>query len=146
MAASTNEHAEMYLKTIRCLSGERPARTTEISSHLGLSPSSVTEMLQKLKKEGLVLYTSYKGSTLTTRGKKIASRLVRRERVLKRFLHDVLKIPSEHLEEQACRLEHYITDETEHSLRRFLGCYPNCPACRTSEPNCDLCREESSHV
>ena len=62
--ATTNPQKDEYLITIFKLMGEGEKVTNKsISTHLGLAPSSVTEMLKKLKKDGLV--TNKKDNTLT---------------------------------------------------------------------------------
>lgn len=122
------EPTEMYLKTIWNLTQQKQhAKTTEIASILKLVPSSVTEMLQRLQKEKYIILEDYKGGILTKKGKAIALRILNRERLLKKFLHDVLKIPEQVVREQACKLEHYISDETETALCKFLGYPKECP-------------------
>ncbi|MBI5389297.1 metal-dependent transcriptional regulator [Candidatus Woesearchaeota archaeon] len=134
------EKTEMYLKTIWMISQEkRNAKTTEIAFVLGLSPSSVTEMLQKLQGEGLLSHTQYKGCQLTSKGTAAALKLVRKERLLKKFLHDILKVPKNKARLQACKLEHYIFKETEESLCRFLGCPETCPVDNKPIPRCSEC-------
>ena len=63
---------EDYLEVIYNITEEgRRAKTNDISIRLDVKPASVTEMLQRLDKEGLVFYKKYDGVTLTKRGKKL---------------------------------------------------------------------------
>ena len=65
-----SETVEMYLKAIFLLSrgSGRPAKTGDISKSLGVSHPSVTEMLEKLRKDGFVRHVLYRGATLTKSG------------------------------------------------------------------------------
>jgi len=87
---------------------------------LDLAPASVTEMLQRLAKRGYVKYEPYKGAVLTKKGLTEGKKLARRHRLLERFLHDVLKIRKDKVHEEACRLEHAISPETEDAICRHL--------------------------
>ena len=94
MVSIASENVEMYIKTIWELNQKKGrAKTTEISSMLKVVPSSVTEMLQKLQEEEYIVHIDYKGCKLTEKGNTAALKLIRKERLLKRFLYNVLKIP-----------------------------------------------------
>ena len=140
MATTSNEIAEMYIKTIWTLSQIKGnAKTTEVSSMLKVVPSSASEMIQKLKKEGYLTRTDYKGCQLTKKGTQLALKLIRKERLLKTFLHEILNLPKDKSQEQACRLEHYIAKETEESLCKFLGCPNKCTVDNMPIPRCHEC-------
>ena len=112
---------EDYLKAIFDLSRNgNEVSTTEISRALKVAPSSVTEMLKKLVDKGLIEHSPYHGTTLTRDGKRIAEKIVRKHRLLERFLCDVLKIDKSKVHKQACEMEHSLSDEAEESLCRFL--------------------------
>jgi len=130
---------EDYLKTIYDLSKNgNSASTTEISRTLKVAPASVTEMLKKLAEKAYITHSPYHGTTLTTAGKRIAEKTVRKHRLLERFLHDVLKIDSTKVHEQACEMEHALSDEAEESLCRFLRHPDRCPDDGKIIPPCDL--------
>ncbi len=141
-----------YLKTIYALRKEgAPAETTEIASRLGVKPSSVTEMLKKLADEGYVKYESYKGAELTAKGNKAASKIVRKHRLLERFLTDILKLAKNSVHEQACEMEHSLSDEAEEALCRVLQHPDLCPddekaipPCEKDVPSCMVCDSTSS--
>lgn len=132
------EQAEEYLELLYKLTknGE-PAKTTEIARELGLAPASVTEMLQRLAKRGYVKYEPYKGAFLTKKGLREGRRMTRRHRLLERFLHDVLKIGKDKVHEEACRLEHAISSETEDAICRHLKHPSECPDDGSEIPPCD---------
>ena len=78
---------EDYLKAIYKLGGmEEQVSNKQIAESLQIAPASVTEMLGKLKREGLIHYEPYKGSRLTDAGMRIAITLVRGHRLWEVFL------------------------------------------------------------
>jgi DtxR family Mn-dependent transcriptional regulator len=134
-----SENVEEYLETIYKKSlADSMAKTTEISKDLGIAPGSVTQMLKKLESEGYVTYYQYKGVKLTDKGYKIARSIVRKHRILETFLYETLNINIEDLHEQACAMEHSLSDEAERKLCQLLD-YPNqCPDDHNIIPVCDL--------
>lgn len=130
---------EDYLKTIYDLSKNGDAAsTTDISRMLKVSPASVTEMLKKLADNKYITYSPYHGTTLTNSGRLIAQKTVRKHRLLERFLHDTLKINKEVVHDQACEMEHTLSDEAEESLCRLLHHPDHCPDDGKMIPPCDL--------
>lgn len=134
-----SENAEEYLEVLYKLSlKKRPVKTTKISNMLNISPASVTQMIKKLEKEGYVYYSPYKGVTLTEEGYKIASNITRKHRLLERFLHDVLKIKKEKVHDQACEMEHVLSDDAERALCHLLENPDECPDDEELIPVCDF--------
>jgi len=132
------EQADEYLELMYKLTRHgKPARTTHIARELDLAPASVTEMLQRLAKRGYVKYKPYKGATLTKKGFLEGRKLARRHRLLERFLHDVLKIGKDKVHDEACRLEHAISPETEAAICRHLKHPAECPDDGSPIPPCD---------
>lgn len=122
------EQVEEYLETIYDLeSRDGSARTTAIAKCLDVAPASVTEVLRSLSDKGLVAYEPYKGATLTEEGKKIADTIKRKHRLLEVFLNDVLKLNQEKVHEEACKMEHTISEDTENALCRMLDAPAHCP-------------------
>lgn len=119
MAAT--EQMEEYLETIYRLEEEgRVARTGEVAKHLGLQPPAVTDMLQKLEKEGLVVYEPYKGANLTDAGRKIGRQQLQRHRVMQAFLQEVCGMPHEEAHEAACEMEHSIPEALDAWMANYL--------------------------
>lgn len=130
---------EDYLKTIYDLSQNgRLVSTTDISRTLKVAPASVTEMLKKLSEKGYLTHSPYHGTKLTSTGKVIAEKIVRKHRLLERFLHDVLKIDKENVHDQACGMEHSLSDDAAEALCRFLKHPDRCPDNGKVIPPCDL--------
>jgi DtxR family Mn-dependent transcriptional regulator len=122
------EQVEEYLETIFDLeSRDGAAKTTAIAKCLRVAPASVTEVLKSLSDKGFVRYEPYQGATLTEEGKKIADTIKRKHRLLEVFLTDVLKQNREKVHDEACRMEHTISEDTENALCRMLKAPARCP-------------------
>jgi DtxR family Mn-dependent transcriptional regulator len=102
---------EDYLKAIYEL--ERVtgvAATTDIARRLTIAPPSVTWMVRRLAKQGLLTYERYRGVHLTKTGQRTALRILRRHRVIETFLAHVLGFPWDEVHAEAERLEHAASD------------------------------------
>lgn len=116
------EAVEEYLEALWTLTRERGrVKTTQLARYFKVSPSSVTEMVQRLSDRGLVEYRKYHGITLTPAGTLMATKMKRRHRLLERFLADVFRLPHEQIHEYACKLEHVVDGDLEAQVCRFLG-------------------------
>lgn len=114
-----------YLKTIyKFEESEGLVSTTNIASELGISGASVTGMLKRLSSMGLVDYNSYKGVRLTASGKKIALSIIRHHRLLETFLKVEMGFSLDMIHEEACRLEHHISEYFVDKIDEKLG-FPN---------------------
>jgi len=134
----TRERIEEYLEALYKLREEgKQAKTTEIASRLKVSAASVTEMLKKLADSGYVKHESYRGVTLTEKGLKAARKITRKHRLLERFLHDILNIRGRDVHEQACKMEHALSEDAEKALCRLLSNPQNCPDDNKAIPPCD---------
>jgi len=131
--------SEEYMEALYTLTQDgRKASTSEISKRLNVTPASVTEMLKKLADSGYVSYSPYQGVTLTAEGLRLAGKMVRKHRLLERFLHDVLKIGKDKVHHEACEMEHALSDETERALCQNLNAPGKCPDDAEVIPACDL--------
>jgi len=119
---------EMYLKTIYNLESKTgAARTGDIATILGITPGSVTNTLEVLESKGLVAREPYKGVKLTGEGLKLALSVFRRHRLAERLLTDVLKLDWTDSHDEACKLEHVISDHVAKSIEKALGQPQTCP-------------------
>jgi len=135
MSISTEEYLEaLYTLT---QDGKR-ASTTAISKRLKIAPASVTEMLRKLADRGYVNYSPYQGVTLTHQGFEMAEKMTRKHRLLERFLHDVLRIGNDKVHQEACEMEHALSDEAERALCQTLKAPDKCPDDERVIPPCNL--------
>lgn len=134
-----SENAEEYLEVIYKLSlEERPVKTTKISKMLNIAPASVSQMIKRLETLGYIDYSPYKGVTLTEEGYAIASKITRKHRLLERFLYDVLHIKKERVHDQACEMEHSLSDDAERALCQLLEQPDECPDDEELIPVCDF--------
>jgi DtxR family Mn-dependent transcriptional regulator len=120
-----SEFEEMYLKRIFEAHSEEPGeivRTTKLAVLMEVSPASTTEMIQRLAVRDYVTYIPYKGCRLTSEGFKHASRIKRREELLKILLADIIRFEGD-VDTVACKIEHSIDEKLEASIDRMLG-YP----------------------
>jgi DtxR family Mn-dependent transcriptional regulator len=133
-----SENIEEYLEVLyRNGSNKEQVSTTTLSKELGIAPGSVTQMLKKLETLGYINYTPYRGASLTDEGMKIAQKITRKHRILEKFLRDVLKVKEENVHEQACEMEHSLSDEAERALCNMLQHPDLCPDDNVI-PACDL--------
>jgi DtxR family Mn-dependent transcriptional regulator len=135
MSNSTEEYLEAIYKITR---NAETATTSAISRRLKIAPASTTEMLRKLADEGYVDYSPYQGATLTPKGLSTGERITRKHRLLERFLHDTLKIGKEKVHEEACAMEHSLSDEAERALCQALKAPDKCPDDENLIPPCNL--------
>jgi len=132
-----------YLKTILFLNeGGNTARTQDIAKRLGVKPPSVTEMLRKLSVQSLLDYKPYYGARLTEKGFRHARKLTRKHRILETFISTIVGAPPEQAHQQACEMEHSLSDEAEHTLCKMMGNPQVCTDDEQPIPDCDIDCEE----
>ena len=114
---------EDYLKAIYALQREHgpPVRTSAIADHLGVTPPTVTSMVEKLTDRGLLTREKYKGVELTAEGETVAIEVLRHHRLLEAFLADHLDYEWDEVHDEADALEHHISEEFEARLAQKLG-------------------------
>ncbi|KYG89643.1 transcriptional regulator MntR [Metasolibacillus sp. FSL H7-0170] len=84
------------------------ARVSDIAEALSVLPSSVTKMVQKLDKDGYLVYEKYRGLTLTPKGEKLGKRLVQRHDLLEEFLR-IIGVDEERIYEDVEGIEHHLS-------------------------------------
>lgn len=122
------ESIEEYLEAVYRLEREGPGVSTSgLASELGVAPASVSGMLKKLAADGYLEQVARGEVRLTRQGLEVAVRVLRRHRLAERLLTDVLKMPWDEVQTEACMLEHAISDKVEQRLVEFLGNPQTCP-------------------
>lgn len=112
---------EDYLEAIYELSQETGAvRSVDIAAKLDVSKASVNNALKNLKQAGFIEQPHYGNITLTQEGAKYASGVLARHHVLYHFLIDVLGVDPQIAVEEACEMEHAISDDTLKRLTKHL--------------------------
>ena len=120
--------SEEYLETILYLTrGGKMAKTKDIAEAMGIKSPSVSEMLAKLREEGYVEYQPYVGATLTEKGRAEAVQMERKHQLLETFLVDTLGVELDRAHDEACEMEHSISDSTIAKICSFLGHPKFCP-------------------
>ncbi len=121
------ESYQRYLDEIYIISRSKKGgwvSNSEIAESLQVEPASVTGMLEKLQKNGLINWEPRKAIRLTEKGKKIARQLNEIHLLLYQFFSKVLKIEDEDtIEKLSCEIEHHITRDVKNSLEEFLSKY-----------------------
>ncbi|MFH0964072.1 MAG: metal-dependent transcriptional regulator [Planctomycetota bacterium] len=112
---------ENYLEVIADLSRERgSARAKDVAEAVGVAPPSVTEILKRLVRRGMIEHGRYERIRLTEDGV-VAARAIRaRHEALVRFLREVLAVGRETAERDACRMEHVISAQTMEAMRKVV--------------------------
>jgi DtxR family Mn-dependent transcriptional regulator len=116
MSELLTQSTQDYLKQIYALTEKgEPTNTTNLAARLNVTPASVSEMLNRMTASHppLVIHKKYQGVLLTEEGKHAALGVIRRHRLLETFLVQVLGYPWDRIHEEACRLEHVISQEFE---------------------------------
>ena len=115
-----HESGEMYLETIHVLLKKNgTVRSVDVSAHMGYSKPSVSRAVGLLKKGGYILVDKDGYITLTDTGVKVAEKIYERHTVLSNMLV-ALGVSEETAAEDACRLEHAISDESFEAIKRHI--------------------------
>ncbi|MDP4713830.1 MAG: metal-dependent transcriptional regulator [Ilumatobacteraceae bacterium] len=97
-----------------------------IAERLQVSRASVSQMIEKMNKAGLVVAENSR-ITLTVAGQNLAQQVVRRHRLAERFLTDILGLSWADAHQEAGKWEHVISDDVEVAMNRVLGAPTTCP-------------------
>ncbi len=117
------ESGEMYLETIYVLSQEsNNVRAIDVGEYMGFSKPSVSRAIGLLKDEGLVKKDNDGFLKLTKAGEILAQRIYERHTVLTRLFIN-LGVDEETAAEDACRVEHYISDKTFDAIKAHMRKY-----------------------
>ena len=115
------ESGEMYLETILVLSRKNPfVRSVDISAEMGFSKPSVSRAVGLLKDGGYIEIDSSGHISLTDKGREKAEQIYERHRVLSDMFIK-LGVSSDTAEEDACKIEHIISDETFEAIKRHIN-------------------------
>lgn len=119
---SLTGQAEDYLKAIYELERDgNAAGTNDIAARLQIAPASVTGMIQRLARLGLVTTERYKGTRLTQTGQAAALQLIRRHRIIESYLVMRLGFAPDDVHDEAERLEHAASDLLIERMAEAIG-------------------------
>ena len=120
---SMHESAEMYLETIYTLSlNSTCVRSIDVAEALNYSRPSVSRAVGLLKKDGYLLMDEEGFLTLTEEGRALAERIYERHTVLTAAL-EALGVDTETAAEDACKIEHDISDRTFEAIKAHMKTY-----------------------
>ena len=120
---SMHESAEMYLETIYTLSlNSTTVRSIDVAETLNYSRPSVSRAVGLLKKDGYLLMDGEGFLTLTEEGRALAERIYERHTVLAAAL-EALGVDKETAAEDACKIEHDISDRTFDAIKTHMKTY-----------------------
>ena len=149
---------EDYLETVYLLvERHKLARVRDIAAERGVKPGSVSPAMKRLADLGLVEYVQREYVDLTADGKVAARRVLARHRVLQRFFRDLLQLPEDIAESEACAMEHSLSSATMDrmvSLFEFLDACPQSAdgllarfhQCPIANSDCDDCEPDCDHA
>ncbi len=117
------ESTEMYLETILKLrQNKNYVRSIDIATEMGFSKPSVSIAMKGLRESGYIITENDGNIVLTDKGNDIATRVYERHRVLTRIFEN-LGVSHDTAENDACRVEHFISEETFEALKEHAKKY-----------------------
>lgn len=114
------ESGEMYLESIYVLSARGSVRSIDIAEYMGFSKPSVSRAIGLLRGGGYVNMDKDGYLTLTEEGREIAEKMYARHRLLTDMLMS-LGVSEEVASEDACKIEHHISDESFEAIKRYIS-------------------------
>jgi len=130
------------------------ARGIDVANYLDISRSSVSVTIHKLLAKGYLTEDDNKFYQLSNEGKELANNVLSIRRIVKIFFVDVLDLPEEIAEEDACKIEHLLNHETGERLFKFVSYFqsqePNAVEFRESfkkyvhkcDDDCEICDDD----
>ncbi len=112
---------EDYLEAVLAIGEEAgKVRTTDVATRLGVTKPSVSRAMKLLQADGYIHQETYGEITLTERGRLLATQVYTRHKTLTSFLSNVLGVDPHIAEQDACLIEHDISNETMEKLGAFM--------------------------
>ncbi len=121
--------AEDYIAIIYRLHEKKNTlvKISDLADYLPNSPSTITEMIQRLAAKKYLDYEPFKGVRLSQKGIQLAEKILRRHRIIERFLTDILDLSPAEAHNEACKLEHTVSPIIEERLYNVLHKPVTCP-------------------
>ena len=114
------ESGENYLETILRLEKEKGSvRSIDIANKLDFTKASVSRAMSILKREEYIVMESNGNIILTEKGRERAKGIYEKHRLIAQFLTDALEVNQETAEEDACRIEHIISEESFERIKQY---------------------------
>ena len=119
MIVAIQDSGEMYLESILILSRRGPVRSIDVSEYMGYSKPSVSRAVSLLKSGGYLTMEENGFLHLTETGKALAEKIYERHNILTDALMS-LGVGKESAAEDACRIEHVISDESFRAIKTHM--------------------------
>jgi Mn-dependent DtxR family transcriptional regulator len=120
MIMAIHESGEMYLETIYVLTREKSGvRSIDVCEHMGYSKPSVSRAVNLLKANGFILIARDGTITLTETGLAIGKKIYEKHTFLSSLLV-TMGVSEETAIEDACKMEHAISDESFEAIKRYV--------------------------
>ncbi len=128
MTTTHTATVDKYLEAIYCIAGEgEVVRPSRLAYWLSVSAPTVSDALQRLKRDGWVDLGEDRSVTLTPSGERTATALVRRHRILERWLTDVLGFDWATADVEADRISSAMSDVVVNQIDATMGSPATCP-------------------
>ncbi|WP_422487140.1 metal-dependent transcriptional regulator [Gudongella sp. DL1XJH-153] len=115
------ESMEMYLETIYLIEKDHGhAHVAEIARELNITKPSVTKAMNHLKDEGFINKQAYGHINLTEKGLKVSRKVFKKHSIITDFLEKSLGLSPADADDNACRMEHVISDEMLEAIKEYL--------------------------
>ena len=122
MEKKLSQSLEDYLEAIyEIYTKKNGVKAIDISKKLGVGRSSVTEALKTLAQKHLVNYSRYGVLSLTAAGEEAAKNVIERHKTLYNFFKNTLNLDENEAQENACRVEHVLSEKAFQALINFVG-------------------------
>lgn len=116
-----SESKEMYLETIYLLEKSQGcAHVVDIGRELGVSKASVTKATKHLREDGYIVKEPYGSITLTNIGMGLSEIIYKKHQMITQYLKHSLNVSDKDASENACKLEHVLTDELIDAIGTYL--------------------------
>ena len=119
---SIQESGEMYLESILVLSGKGAVRSIDICEYMNYSKPSVSRAVGILKKDGYITVDKSGYIELTSSGYEIAKKIYDRHKLITDLL-EMLGVDKETASEDACKIEHHLSDKSFEAIKKHLENY-----------------------
>lgn len=115
------ESRENYLETILVLAKRNGnVRSIDIARELNFSKPSVSRAVGLLRDDGYIIINDDGYITFTPKGKEVADSIYERHETLTEFLIKIAEVSPQIAEEDACRIEHYISAQTFEGIKKYM--------------------------
>jgi len=128
MERNLSSNMEDYLETIYVIKKKNGVvRVRDISSMMNVKAPSVTSALNVLSKKGLLIHGKYGYVDLTSKGERVASKVLERHNAILKFLTEILDIDPTTAKKDACGMEHSASSKTLEKFVKFVKFVETCP-------------------